>query len=290
MAGTAPSKVVALGVEYDGGPFHGFQRQASAVSVQAVLEEAAARVANEPVRLVAAGRTDAGVHATQQVVSFRTVAARSTEAWRRGISSLTPPTVGVVWATVCEAGFNARHDALWRRYVYLYCDAAERPVLHRALVAWARPLDRPLNVEAMQHAAQALLGEHDFSAFRAAGCQSRSPWRRVDAIEVRRVGAFVTIDITANAFLLRMVRNIAGALRAVGAGELAEDAVGALLHGGDRTKAPPTAPPQGLYLVGVGYRDMPLPTRQPPLLAARSPPPSAALATGPARPVVRSGC
>ena len=261
-------KVVALGVEYDGGAFHGFQRQVNTVSVQAVLEEAASRVANQAVRLAAAGRTDAGVHATQQVVSFRTVAERSPQAWCRGISSLTPPTVGIGWARVREASFHARHDALWRRYVYLYADAAERPVIHRALVAWARPLSGPLDADAMHRAAQALLGEHDFSAFRAAGCQSRSPWRRVHAIEVRRRGAFVAIDITANAFLLRMVRNIAGTLRAIGGGELAEDAAGALLHGGDRTKAPPTAPPQGLYLVGVGYQGLELPARPPPLLDA----------------------
>lgn len=258
------SVAVALGVEYDGGAFHGFQRQRRAASVQQALEAAVSRVADQPVRIVAAGRTDAGVHATQQVVSFATTAQRSQDAWQRGVTSLTPAEIGVVWARVLARPFNARFDAQWRRYVYLFSDAAQSPVIHRRLVAWSRPL----NVERMRVAAQALVGEHDFSAFRAAACQSKSPWRRLCAVSVDRFGEYVGIDITANAFLLHMVRNIAGALREVGVGALPPAACAQLLAARDRTLAPATAPPQGLYLVSVGYPELQLAARPPPLLRA----------------------
>ena len=255
---------VALGVEYDGGAFHGFQRQRHAASVQQALEEAISCVADEPVRIVAAGRTDAGVHATQQVVSFATGAVRSEDAWRRGVSSLTPKAVGVVWACVIAGRFNARFDAQWRRYVYLFSDAPQPPVIHRGLVAWSRKLD----AERMHGAAQCLVGEHDFSTFRAAACQSKSPWRRLHTVRVERVGEYVTIDVTANAFLMHMVRNIAGALREVGVGNLAPRLFAQLFAQRDRTLAPATAPPQGLYLVSVGYPGLDLPVRLPPLLSA----------------------
>ena len=258
---------VVLGVEYDGGAFHGFQSQAHASSVQDTLESAIGQVANERVRIVAAGRTDAGVHATSQVVSFRTSASRSLDAWRRGVSSLTPASIGVVWAQTRES-FHARHDAIWRRYVYVYSDAAEKPVIHRGLVAWCRA---SLDPEQMHAAAQCLLGERDFSAFRAAACQSRTPVRNVHAIRVARINDYVAIDITANAFLLHMVRNVAGALRAVGAGELSRVGLVELFDARDRTRAPPTAPPQGLYLVGVGYPGMELPIRRPPILTTGCP-------------------
>ena len=254
---------IVLGVEYDGTAFHGFQSQKHAASVQDALESAIGQVANEPVRIVAAGRTDAGVHATGQVVSFRTTAERPLDAWRRGVSSLTPDTIGVVWARTREA-FHARFDAVWRRYVYVYSDAPERPVIHRNLVAWCRT---PLDPARMHTAAQWLLGEQDFSAFRAAACQSRTPYRNVRDIRVVRVHGYVAIDITANAFLLHMVRNIAGALRAVGIGEVGSKDFRTLLHRRDRSRAPPTAPPQGLYLVGVGYPGMDLPVRPPPVVA-----------------------
>ena len=256
-------RTIVLGVEYDGGAFHGFQSQAHASSVQDALEHAIGRVANERVRVVAAGRTDAGVHATGQVVSFRTSAERPLDAWRRGVSSLTPDTIGIVWARAVES-FHARYDALWRRYVYVYSDAPEKPVIHRGLVAWCQT---PLEPQRMHAAARCLLGERDFSAFRAAACQSKTPNRNVHAIRVARLGAYVAIDITANAFLLHMVRNVAGALRAVGIGELDAMDLRELLRGRDRSRAPPTAPPQGLYLVGVGYPGMDTPVRAPPVIA-----------------------
>lgn len=256
-------RTIVLGVEYDGGAFHGFQSQAHASSVQDALEDAIGRVANERVRIVAAGRTDAGVHATGQVVSFHTSAERPLDAWRRGVSSLTPDTIGIVWARAVES-FHARYDAVWRRYVYVYSDAPEKPVIHRGLVAWCRA---PLEPERMHAAAQCLLGEQDFSSFRAAGCQSKTPYRNVQAIRVVRKNGYVAIDVTANAFLLRMVRNIAGALRAVGIGELGATDLRELLDGRDRSRAPSTAPPHGLYLVGVGYPGMDTPVRPPPVIA-----------------------
>lgn len=254
---------VVLGVEYDGGKFNGFQRQSHAPSVQGALEDAVSKVADEPIRVVGAGRTDTGVHATQQVVSFQTSAERPMEAWRRGVSSLTPRAIGVLWARVLATPFHARFDATWRRYVYVWSDAEQTPVILRGHVAWARG---PLEAEAMQDAAECLVGKHDFSAFRAAGCQSRSPWRRVTSIQVRRAGHYVAVDVTANAFLLHMVRNIAGALREVGTGNLSPEGFAALFKGGDRTLAPPTAPPHGLYLVGVGYPGWDKEVRMPPML------------------------
>lgn len=256
------TNTVVLGVEYDGGAFHGFQSQAHAASVQDALESAIGQVANERVRIAAAGRTDAGVHATSQVISFRTSATRSLDAWRRGVSSLTPASIGVVWAKTRQS-FHARFDACWRRYVYVYDDAQARPVIHRGLVAWC---GAPLDPGPMHAAAQYLLGEEDFSAFRAAACQAKSPVRHVHAASVARVNGYVAIDITANAFLLHMVRNIAGALRAVGTGRLEAVALRDMMAARDRTRAPATAPPQGLYLVGVGYPGMELPIRPPPVL------------------------
>ena len=262
------TRSVAFGVEYDGRCFHGMQSQAGVATVQDALQGAIARVGNErhrETRIVAAGRTDAGVHATQQVVSFTTNAVRTEDAWRMGVTSLTPDGLGVVWCRTLPTGFNARFDARWRRYVYVVHDGSTRPIIGRGLCTWVQ---QSLDETAMQHAALPLVGEHDFSAFRAAACQSRSPWRCIHHLRVRRIGSFVAIDVRANAFVLRMVRNIAGTLLAVGRGTLPTGAAAELLAGRDRRQAPPTAPAHGLYLIDVGYPNIPTTPRPPPLLAS----------------------
>lgn len=243
---------IALGLEYDGSRFSGFQaqRRADTVTVQETLEDALSQVADERVDLVCAGRTDTGVHATGQVVHFDTGAERAARGWVRGCNSLTPGAVTVHWAREVAPEFHARFSAESRRYLYLWLDQPQAPAIGRELVAWTR---QPLRVEPMDRAAQALVGEHDFSAFRASGCQSPTPFRRVLEVSVRRRGRVVLMDIRANAYLLHMVRNIAGTLKEVGTGERPEDWVEELLRGRDRSLAAPTAPPEGLYLVAVAY-------------------------------------
>lgn len=253
---------VALGIEYDGGPFSGYQYQSNAPSVQAVLQTALSQIAARPVRISAAGRTDAGVHATGQVVSFQTRAQRPLSAWLRGTNSLTPPQVKVRWAEPVDEAFHARYSAAARRYQYLFHESA----VASPLLAGQVCLTGTLDAAAMHRSAQALVGEHDFSAFRGAGCQSLSVHRCVHRIAVQRAGAFVVLDITANAFLLHMVRNIAGALRQVGEGRAGEAWIARSLAGRDRSIIGPTAPPQGLYLVDVRYPGYDLPGGAPPAL------------------------
>ena len=259
---------IALGIEYDGGAFNGWQRQSDQPSVQGELEAALSQVADHPVRTVGAGRTDAGVHATGQVASFQSANARPMRAWRDGVNALTSAGVKVRWAREVDADFNARFSAVARRYVYLYrIDDSRSPL--SAPFTWRSP---PLDAEVMRRAAQALLGEQDFTSFRAAGCQSKSPCREVRRIDVRCVANLVVLDIEANAFVLRMVRNIAGALAQVGRGERPGHWIAECLRAKDRALVGNTAPPQGLYLVHVSYpgRDFP-PGGLPPLLAARGP-------------------
>ena len=185
---------LALGVEYDGGAFSGFQIQKSSPSVQAVLEQAFTHIADQPIRIVAAGRTDAGVHATQQVVGFSTAVVRSLDAWRRGVNSLTPAAVKVRWVQEVDVRFHARYSATARRYMYLwYEDSVRSPTLD----SWAVH-SRRLDDEHMHRASLALVGEHDFTSFRAAGCQSQSAHRCVHSISVQRFGSAVVLDITAN--------------------------------------------------------------------------------------------
>ena len=256
---------IALGVEYDGGRFHGWQRQSHSPSVQSELEAALSQVADEPVYTAAAGRTDAGVHATQQVVSFQCTKVRPLRAWRDGVNALTGPGVKVRWAREVEAGFHARFSATARRYLYLYrTDGGPSPLGDR--YAWTVP---PLDADAMHQAGQALVGERDFTSFRAAGCQSKSPFRRVFRLHVRAIGGLVALDIEANAFVLHMVRNIAGALSQVGRGDRPAAWVEECLQAKDRRLIGKTAPPQGLYLIDVAYPQPQLPKGAlPPLLAA----------------------
>ena len=241
---------IALGLEYDGSRFHGFERQPGRRTVQGTVEEALARVAASPVRVVCAGRTDAGVHATGQVVHFDTAASRPVHAWVRGTNTYLPPDVTAPWARIVDGGFHARFLALQRRYRYVIVNRSTRPALLAGRAAWEY---RPLDARLMRLAARHLAGEHDFSSFRAAGCQARHPVRRVHRIEVVRAGDRIVIDVHANAFLQHMVRNIAGTLVAVGAGERDPEWVASVLAARDRRAAGVTAAPGGLYLVGVDY-------------------------------------
>lgn len=242
----------ALGVEYDGACFSGFQRQSSPSlpTVQGELERALAKIADHPVRLVCAGRTDAGVHALGQVVHFDTAAERAPRDWIRGGNSLTHPGICIHWAQVCAEDFSARFSARWRRYLYLMTDQRPRQALLRDRVAL---VTGPLAADAMQQAGQALLGEHDFSSFRAAQCQARHARREVQALQVRRQGGLLAVEIQANAFLQHMVRNIVGSLLEVGRGERDPDWMAELLLLRDRRLAGVAAPPEGLYLTAVGY-------------------------------------
>ena len=242
----------ALGVEYDGSIYRGFQRQADALSVQAELETALSSIAAEPVTVHAAGRTDRGVHATQQVVSFETAADRPEKAWIAGVNSLLPNTIGVVWVQSVTADFSARFSALWRRYIYIYGQRSGYQVFLRELVSWT---DAILDGDQMRQVLHLFLGERDFSSFRAASCTSRTPFRRVYHMDIIQTGPFVIIDIAANAFLLHMVRNMAAVLHEVGGNRLSCNAVKQLIDSHDRNLCPPTARPSGLYLTAVGYEE-----------------------------------
>jgi tRNA pseudouridine38-40 synthase len=242
---------IALGIEYDGTAYSGWQVQSHAKTVQGALERSLSVVADHPVQLTAAGRTDAGVHALMQVAHFDTSVVRRERAWALGGSAQSPADISVLWARDVPDRFHARFSALSRAYLYRIVNRRVRPALDRARACWVR---HPLDADAMHAAAQALLGEHDFSAFRAAECQSSTPVRRVMGVAVRRLDDDrIEIAIRANAFLHHMVRNIAGTLIAVGVGDEAPAWVAELLACRDRTRAGAMAPPQGLYFAGVEY-------------------------------------
>jgi len=241
---------IALGVEYDGSGFAGWQSQPGLRTVEGELERAAAQVADSPVALACGGRTDAGVHAEGQVAHLDTGSSRALRAWLLGINSHLPPDVSLRWVRPVPAWFHARFSALSRAYRYRILNRDTRCALRARRVTLVR---RPLDTLAMQAAADHLLGEQDFSAFRASECQSRSPVRRVDSLRVERFEDEVRIDVVANAFLHHMVRNIAGLLIEVGSGLAQPEFAAELLAGRDRRRAPPTAPPDGLYLRAVHY-------------------------------------
>lgn len=243
----------ALGVEYEGSRFHGWQKQPDVLSVQAVLEAALASVADHEVALACAGRTDKGVHALGQVVHFDCHTERPPSAFVRGANRLLPETVRVRWVQVVTDDFHARFSARARRYRYIVCNSREAPVFFRQGVSWWR---EPLDADLMHKAARHWLGEHDFSSFRASGCVARSPVKCVQAVRVFRHEEQIVVDITADAFLLHMVRNLMGALRLIGKGAQPPDWALTLLKARDRTRAPATAEPQGLYLVSVQYDAM----------------------------------
>ena len=241
---------VAAIVEYDGSAFCGWQWQDHAPSVQATVEAALSKVANEPVRVITAGRTDSGVHATGQVIHFDTQAPRTAYAWVRGANSNLPPQVALLWAGEVDAEFHARFSATGRGYRYVILNRTVRPTLlaHRVTHEF-----RSLDAARMQQAADLLVGTHDFSSFRAMQCQAKTPVRELRRLEVQRVGELVIITVTANAFLHHMVRNLAGVLMTIGAGEREPEWARQVLEARDRTLGGITAAPDGLYLMTVQY-------------------------------------
>ena len=249
-AGEPVRQRVALGVEYDGASFHGWQVQDHADTVQERLERALAQVADHPVRVHCAGRTDTGVHGTGQVVHFDTTARRTPRNWVLGCNVNLPPQINIAWAQQVPDSFHARFSALSRSYRYLILNRPTRSAIWRDRAVWVH---RPLDTERMQAAAGYLLGTHDFSSYRALGCQAKSPVRTIHSLTVRREGERIRIDVTADGFLHHMVRNIAGVLITIGQGERPVEWSRQVLEYRDRTLGGVTAPPQGLYLVGVDY-------------------------------------
>lgn len=250
VAETASVQKYALGIEYNGSRYFGWQRQQEVISVQGCLEQALSKVSDAPVTVFCAGRTDAGVHATGQVVHFETTATRPDGAWTLGINANLPPDIAVRWVKQVAPDFHARFSATARRYRYIIYNHRLRPaILSAGLTHYYHPLDS----ERMERAGQSLLGENDYTSFRALQCQSRTPWRHIDHLRVSRHGPYVVVDIKANAFVHHMVRNIVGSLMEVGCGNQPESWIAQLLAARDRTLAAATARAEGLYLVSVDY-------------------------------------
>lgn len=237
-------------VEYSGHTYAGWQFQAHMLSVQQCLDEALSKLAATRIVTVCAGRTDAGVHGSHQVVHFDSATPRQDHAWLMGGNSLLPADIAIRWAGQVSSDFHARFSALARRYRYVILNRGGRPgLLAKRVTSVAEPLDEA----AMQVAASYFLGEQDFSSVRAASCQAMTAWRNIHALSVSRQGEFIVVDIIANAFLHHMVRNIVGVLLAVGRGQQTPAWAQVLLKARDRRLAPATAAPDGLYLVGVRY-------------------------------------
>ena len=241
---------IAIGIEYDGTAYSGWQDQPHAPSVQRCLNEAISLVAAGETACVGAGRTDAGVHATGQAAHFDTAVRRSNRSWLLGINANLPADICVLWAQPVAEAFHARFAATSRSYRYRILNRQVRSALERNRVWWVR---QPLDIAAMQAAAQCLVGRHDFSAFRAAACQSHSPIREMTQLDISRDADAVVVECTANAFLHHMVRNIVGSLVKVGLGEAEPEWVAGLLESRDRKLSGMTAPAAGLTLTSVGY-------------------------------------
>ncbi len=261
-------KRIALGVQYDGAHWHGWQTQPSGHTVQDQLEAALRKFARTDIATTCAGRTDSGVHALEQVIHFDTPIERDRFSWVRGVNTFLPPSIAVRWA--CEvkpdaagADFHARFSATARTYHYLLYNHAVASPLWSSRAGW---VFRPLDIELMHAAAQYLIGSHDFSAFRAAECQAKSPVRIMHAIDIARRGELITISLRANAFLHHMVRNIVGSLIAVGIGKYPAAWMHDMLEGQDRSRVAPTFMPDGLYLARIDYDakwDLPQETGKP---------------------------
>ncbi|MFV1873726.1 MAG: tRNA pseudouridine(38-40) synthase TruA [Oleiphilus sp.] len=242
---------IALCVAYNGHQYYGWQAQKSGLpTIQKCLEEALSVVANEPIEVVCAGRTDKSVHASYQVVHFETKSSRTQRSWVFGCNANLPKDISVSWAVSVNDNFHARFSATSRRYNYLIYNHPVRPASFATELSWCH---HPLNADDMHLAAQSLVGEHDFTSFRAVGCQSKTPFRFLEFVNVTRHGDIVLLDIKGNAFLHHMVRNIAGVLMAIGAGEQGVEWCKFVLEAKDRTQASVTAQPFGLFLTQVDY-------------------------------------
>lgn len=248
-------KRIVIGIEYKGDDFHGWQRQTKpqVPTVQLILEEALSKIANHPINLICAGRTDAGVHATGQVAHFDVQSERDKKAWLCGTNSLLPKTIRILWVNFVDDTFHARFSASFRRYQY-WIDNSEisSAIFSGLLTHYKIPLDHKL----MHESAQNLVGEHDFSSFRGSTCESNTPMRNIHYLKVFTQQKKICVEIQANAFLLHMVRNIVGSLIEVGAKRKPCEWVSELLNLKNRNLAAPTAPSDGLYLVWVGYPDL----------------------------------
>ncbi len=240
----------ALGLEYRGTAFCGWQRQVEQPSVQQALETALSNIATEPISVIAAGRTDTGVHASLQVVHFETQVEREATAWVRGGNQFLPDDVSIRWAVPVTDDFHARFAAQSRRYVYLLASRPQRPGLHTGRIGWTH---WPVDMARIEAALPALWGTHDFSAFRAADCQAKSPIKTIHAATVRQQGAVLRFDFHANAFLHHMIRNIMGTLVYIGSGRQPSGWMKELIAQKDRKLAAPTFSPAGLYLAGIEY-------------------------------------
>ena len=244
---------IALGIEYNGSNYQGFQRQKDVASIQECLEQALEKVANHPIEIACAGRTDAGVSATQQVIHFDYLGEkeRKLDSWVRGTNIFLPNDIVVTWSREVPDDFHARFSAFERTYRYIILNTrAPSAILPSGISFYS---GKSLDEELMHDAGQALLGENDFTSFRASQCQSKTPFRNVHHLTVKRKGDFVIVEISANAFLHHMVRNIVGSLLEVGYHRKPKEWIAELLALRDRTKAATNAQPNGLYLVGVGY-------------------------------------
>ncbi len=243
---------IALGIEYDGSAYCGWQRQSHSPSVQAIVEAALSRVADHDVGVFCAGRTDAGVHAFNQVIHFDSHAMRPEHAWVMGANSYLPKDVRVLWCRVVPPEFDARKSALSRRYCYVISNRKVSPGIMNNAMTW---VFGNLCVDSMQNAAKHLLGTHDFTSFRGSHCQAKTPVRTIHSIDIVRKNDLIVLEVTANAFLHHMVRNITGSLIAIGKQKFPHLWIKQVLEAKDRRLAGVMAPPQGLYLTGVSYPD-----------------------------------
>lgn len=241
---------IALGVEYDGSEFNGWQSQPDGRTVQDTLQHAISKIASESISIIAAGRTDTGVHALEQVIHFDTHGARPLSAWMRGVNAHLPPNIAVLWAHAVPEEFHARFSAQARSYQYVLINRPARSAVHHGKVGWYHA---PLDVVTMREAAQYLLGEHDFSSFRASECQAKSPIKNLAQLDIQQQGDTIIFDLTANAFLHHMVRNIIGCLIYVGKGQHKPEWMGEVLQAKQRKQAAPTFAPDGLYLRHIHY-------------------------------------